>query len=64
MATAAPRKATTALLLRLLPKRFFHMSGRACQRKLAEVVDEISDPRKMPKTNIHCQSILGVSLLK
>src|SRR5210317_367023 len=64
MATAAPRKAMMARLVRLVPKWLSHISGRACQRKLAEVFDDISDPSRIPRTNIHCHSILGTLLLK
>jgi|GEM_PF-3210397 len=65
MATIPPTKATTARLAVLrVPNLSAHISGTACSLNEPEVTAEIIAPRKMPRTNIHCQSILGATLIK
>ena len=38
--------------------------GPRWRDKKREIADEISDPRKIPNTNINCHSIFGVFLIK
>lgn len=64
IAITPPMKATKPRLIRLGPNLDSHISGTAFHRKLPDVIAAMNDPIKIPTTNIHCQSIMGNSLMK
>lgn len=64
MTIAPPMKATAPLISGFVPNRDSHMFGTACHLKLRDVMDETKEPMRMPATNIHCQSIRGVYLVR
>ena len=59
-----PKKAITQRLKREGPNRFSHIGGTNLFLKSPESFEAMKAPIKIPKTSIHCQSMIGFYLTK